>query len=378
MWPYFFLFFINIFCAIGLEKTIRDNRVMSFIYMTIIILSNTIIIGLRDFGVGIDTTIYVDQYFNYAKNLNSLKMFIDNWYDFDRGYVVLAYLSSIFSNNSQSLLVFTEFFITLFIMLGLYEFKKKYPQISIPWFFVLFWILYQYHTENLMRQYCAIALLFYGYSHFIQGRYKLFLILQLLAFTFHSSSILFLMVPGFHYFSTIKSRKIRTLYTVCVFVGILVLLFAYYYIMNSLQNYGLLKDIYIDRYGIGSEYEIEGDAQFGFRYMCKYVIPLVMIYYSKQKKIVSNEVFYILFTLFISNMLLEQMRFVMVFFFRLAHYIGFVMIVYFSIIIRKHDMISLIMLVSYLILISISSYTNYFTTNENGWSYYYSSRILGI
>lgn len=63
--------------------------------------------GFRDFGVGIDTTVYINSFFESAQMLTSLKDFAS--FESDKGFLALAFLASSFSNDSQSLLLVTAF-----------------------------------------------------------------------------------------------------------------------------------------------------------------------------------------------------------------------------------------------------------------------------
>ncbi len=66
----------------------------------ILIATNVVFSGFRDFGIGRDTNIYIDRFFSSAQSLKGIKDFMA--FEEDKGYLVLAYISTLFSNESQS------------------------------------------------------------------------------------------------------------------------------------------------------------------------------------------------------------------------------------------------------------------------------------
>ena len=89
-----------------------------------VVIANTIVLGLRDFGVGTDTLVYIDSYYNLAETLDNFHeiLVIDN--AMDKAFLMLAYISTLFGWKSQMLLLVTELFIIFFVVLGLYQLKK--------------------------------------------------------------------------------------------------------------------------------------------------------------------------------------------------------------------------------------------------------------
>lgn len=94
MEPYLYIFALNLFLAYLVEKNFDNNKTLSKLIIVLMIIINTLFSGLRDIGVGLDTTIYIDSYFYTASNLTSFKELIN--IDLDKGYLILAYLASVF------------------------------------------------------------------------------------------------------------------------------------------------------------------------------------------------------------------------------------------------------------------------------------------
>ena len=372
MWILISLF--NIICTFCAEKNFKNNKVLCIVFLVLIIISNTIVLGLRDFGVGTDTLVYIDTYFNYAKYATNTKNLLLNGSNFDTGFLVLAYISTLIGDNSQMLLVLTEFFIILFIVLGIYQYKKT-NSISMTWFMVLFVLMYQFVTVNLMKQFCAMSLLFWGYSFFLQKRYLVYIVLQLTAYFFHSTSLIFIMIAVLQIFSQTKSN-IRYVYLLGIIMGILFMLFFYSYFLSFVSKFGVLKDAYAERYAIGSKYDVE--AQLGMTYFPKLLFPFVILFVVKSKKIMKDETFYILFSLCMATALLDMMRFVMVYFGRLGYYTGFIMIIYMSLIFKYKNGSVAITRYLYILLLCFIALAMYGYRGNVDNNMEYSSHILGI
>lgn len=365
---------INILFALLAERKYRTNSIkVCWMYLMFIILINTFFIGLRDYKVGIDTMVYIDLYFDYARYLSGIDEFLTNNSDYDLGFVLLAYLSSLFCSDSHVFMIFIELFIMIFLICGVMEFKKSI-NFSLPWFFVLFWLLFNNETFNLMRQFCAMVLLFYGYAQFIQKNYKVYGVAQIVAYFFHSSSILFLMVPCFEYLSG-KSGKMKYYYAFAVFAGLILLLFAYYAFLSYIDDMGILKDVYSERYGKGSEYTTD-TLEIGVRYVLQRIIPPIVCYILYKRRLITTQFLYMLLVLYISYVLLDAMRFVMIYFSRLGYYIGLIFIVYYSSTF-KHLKFIIVPQLLYLLLILIIAIGTY-TVKVGGVGAFYSSKILNI
>ena len=366
--------FFNIICAFCAEKNFKNNKVLCIVFLVLIIISNTIILGLRDFGVGTDTLVYIDTYFNYAKYATNIKNIWLDGSDYDRGFLFLAYISTLIGDTSQTLLLLTEFFIIFFTVLGIYQFKKT-MSISMTWFMVLFVLMYQYVTVNLMKQFCAMSLLFWGYSLFLQKKYWAYIGLQLIAYFFHSTSIIFIMIPVLQVFSQTQSN-IRYVYIFGIIMGILFMLFFYSYFLSFVSKLGLLKEVYSERYAVGSKYDVE--VQYGITYFPKLIFPFIILFVVKSKKLMQDETFYILSSLCIATALLDMMRFVMVYFGRIGYYTGFIMIIYMSLIFKYKISKIAIARNLYIILLIVIALSMYGYRGNIDNNMVYSSHILGI
>ena len=311
---------LNVFFAFFAEKNYDVNKVKCKFFLGLIVVANVIVWGLRDIGVGTDTITYIDSYFRQANTLHDFDDLIFNDTEEDKGFLVIAWLSTLLGSDSRILMFLTELFVISFIVMGLYEFKKTFNY-SITWFIFFFVLLYQHETINLMRQFCAMALLFYGYSLFVQKKYIIFLLFQILAYFFHPTSLLFLMIPFAQLLSQTKG-SIKYMYIVfAIFMG-LCFLFMYFILLPYMENLGLLKEVYFDVYGRGSKYE-STNVSFGLSAIFPYLLLLTIVYFLYSKKCLPDDLLYMFLFLVIMDFIFRLSSvFVMKYFFRLAFYMA--------------------------------------------------------
>lgn len=372
---YVYLIAANVLLGFMTDLCLKYNKkFFGLLFLLAILLIDTIVIGLRDLTVGIDTGTYIEWYFDQATDIESWTEFFGPDMRGDRGFMLLGWIAGLISDFPQVFLIIIEFFIMFWMLLGLYEYKKSID-FSIGWYMLLFWVVLGQETFNLMRQFCAMALLFYGFSQFIQGRYKTYAVLQIIAFFFHSTSPLFMIVPAFYYFSD-KGDRLRNLFATSVFGGIIFIITSYSLFLQFAGDLGIVNETYVDRYGQGSEYEYEGGF-ISLRYILRFLLPTLLVLLARRKEIMSKEMTYMLVGLFFTGALLEQTRFVMVFFFRLAYYVQIVSFIYLSKLYQyKRSLTPLLLL--YLLLMIVYAMGNYTWTASNDNTFVYSSIILGL
>lgn len=344
--------------------------------MFLIVICNAVILGMRDFGVGIDTTVYIDDYFLTSQNVHTIRsLFLYD--DYDKGYLLLAKISRLFSYNSQSLLVVTELFIMFFTIWGIHGYKEKLG-INIPMFLTLYWLIFLCHSLNLMRQYCAISLLFWGFSQYLSQKKIIYVISQLLAFFLHSSSLIFVLVPFFYELSSLKSERIKWGVLLSIVVMIFLGIYFFHNMLSMITDYHIMADVYATRYGEDSIYATtSGLVKWGIRDVVLKLIPLIILLITyKKEKISSREFFYVL-SLFVVSFSIEQVRYVMFYMFRLAHYVSIVFFIYFTKIILEKK-VPVFWKYMYFSVLIITFYIVFMKESPAGWSYSYKSKILGI
>lgn len=377
MEPYIFILIINLILSyianINYDKKFKFASVLS---ISILVLVNVIFSGCRDFGVGIDTNVYIESYFNATADLQSLKA---SWSveGFDKGFLLLAYVSNQFSDDAQSLLVVTSLFIQAFFYLALWQYKKVF-NISIFVATLLFCIIFYCHTLNLMRQFCAISLLAYAFSLYIQGNRKTYLLLQVLAYFFHSTSVIFVFVPLIWELSNMKNDKKRNMYALFIVIGLLLFISSFFYFASLLGDWSLLSEVYADRYGKtgGFQVGIRAIGGTGFGTIFSFVYPIAFILYAKYVKSIDKKNFFFILMLCLCSSILQLLSYQVKFIDRIAFYLSFIMFIFLPKIFSSKKMN--ISIKAIVILLYISNWYNIYIIGHGGDIYPYTSVLLNI
>lgn len=174
--------------------------------------------GLRAKDVGIDTTSYLIK-FNYIANgklsrVHGLEKTFTN---------ICKILLDIWENNNFLLFIFA--FVThALIILRFWDFKDE---ISVGWAVVCYYCTFYFLSLNIMRQFCAIAIVFFGTRYLKKDKYIVFSIFVCMAGLFHTSALLGF---GYLFFDLFRwphfSRKRRIVLTAILLIGILLSSYA--------------------------------------------------------------------------------------------------------------------------------------------------------
>ena len=328
MEPYIVVLLINITIAYLAEHYFEKNKKASYLLISLLVFINTVFSGCRNFGIGIDTTVYIDSYFDYAREMEKIGDFLE--FEGDKGFLIIAYISSLFSTESQSLLIFTALFIQSFVYLAIVRYRRII-NVNIFYSVLLFCIIYFCHSLNLMRQFCAISLLALAFSYFVEKKYVIYIALQSVAFFFHSSSVIFLMVPFVWWLSSMKNIRTRNLYTFLILIGLLLIIYSFFYFLIYLGDISIVSEVYVDRYGGSGEYVRQNPTSSGGTGLGKLfdiLYPLFFICWGYYKKAINGKECYILFVLSALTSLINLLGFQVQFLGRLSFYIGFIFYIF--------------------------------------------------
>lgn len=214
------IFILAIVLALVASK--RDN----FIYVFLLIIIISLFIGLRDKTIGDDTETYYSM-FLYLKN----GTFSPNY---EYGFSLISYIIlKIFKDIQAPFIVFALFTNTL-IVRRLWEIRNQY---SFTLMLLLYLVFYYPSSCNIMRQYIAIAIVFWGLRFLEKDRTIIFVGLIIIATTIHNSaavSILYVLIYELNTkrHNPIKTRTYAMMYILCI--PILAIAVAYF-----MRGYGL-------------------------------------------------------------------------------------------------------------------------------------------
>lgn len=181
-----------------------------------IVLSATLVAGLRAVSVGIDTRQYT-KYFRLLKDGD-----FEHVYGLETSFMYLCSgLMKIFQDEHVLFAIFAALTHGL-VLFRLWDFKEK---IILPWAVSCYLIMFYPESLNVMRQLVAIAFVFYGTRYISQKKYINFFVFVAIAFLFHNSALLgigFLVVDFFFQWRTLEKTKKKKLIKAAIIVMIVV------------------------------------------------------------------------------------------------------------------------------------------------------------
>ena len=183
-----------------------NNKILKKTFNILAIIIPCILAGLRNTKVGTDVEVYVQQLFYFAKQSSSYNEFLTcKWWwiyrikyvaDFESAFTLFVYFTQKLTDNIQMVM----FGIQVLISVPIYYVLKKIDKTKKNICFAMFIFYFSFFNVglNTMRQYIAIAFIFYGtaclmYDKKNIGTIKFFLNL-FIAYFFHNSSIFSILI----------------------------------------------------------------------------------------------------------------------------------------------------------------------------------------
>ena len=251
--------------------------------------------AFRGEKVGTDVLQYAKPYYLEALNSSSLQSFLLQG-SAETGYEVFVFVITKIFKNFNAILFFTEALIICPIYIVAIKNRKNCSMwVTLLVYYMIFYIA----SFNFMRQSIAAALLLLAYFELVEKKWLKFIILILLAQSFHNTAFIGLAVILFGiWFYRIQSKQLRIL----VFVISCILLIA---VLQSWQNILMwaINDVnilprrfitYINIFAGGhnknSYYFILTKSNYVeliFRWIL-YVVPLFLCKYSKRQSNLYN------------------------------------------------------------------------------------------
>jgi len=198
-------------------------------YMCLIILTLTLVSGLRHQSVGVDTSGYVDlisQLRNgYSQRLNNIT---------EQGFISLSYfLVNVSSGYTLALMTYALITNTL-IILRLYDYKDI---ISFRWAVFIYYMVFYFNTFNTIRQWIAIALIFYGTRYVGKSNLK-YVLFAVLAISAHNTAIFSLLyIPLYYLSAPSKDKKVVIIKIAMLIFTIISGIIIYRTIVNNYRTY---------------------------------------------------------------------------------------------------------------------------------------------
>ena len=238
----------------------KISKVLRFLVAAVAILIPSLIAGFRASSVGTDVQIYGISSFELALHSPNLKEFY-SYISLDYGFYFITYLASRLGSDYHIAFFLYEFITMFFAYLFIKECHKKYG-ISMGIGCLLYLLLLFNTSLNIMRQSIAIAISAYAFTYLWKDKRILYLLFMLLAFTFHSTTIISLLLwPLYIVFRKNKIGKPSQLFWISLIsFTIIIVIIGFSYFVENLVELGILDARYLSYIG-GGKYAEMGSAR---------------------------------------------------------------------------------------------------------------------
>ncbi|MBY6839005.1 EpsG family protein [Clostridium botulinum] len=176
---------------------LSKKKITYTIIISIALIIPCILAGMRADTIGTDVQVYVRPMFEAACSSNSFLQYkntawMTSWTyryvnEVEIGFSLFVYIIAKIFRNINILLMGIEMLIIVPFYKGISYFKKEFP----IWLCMLSFYLINYNvTLNMMRQWIAMAFLFYGFKYVVEKNIYKFIIIVLIAMSFHKTAII--------------------------------------------------------------------------------------------------------------------------------------------------------------------------------------------
>jgi hypothetical protein len=219
-------FVILIYIIILSIKFPKINRIGSFNYW--VLCSVFILVAGFRYNVGVDTYTYGLEYENFP-TLSELdyNFVLNSNYKF----FWILFESSIRSISNSFYLL--QFLLAFFVNIIVFRFCKIYslnPFLTILLYYLLFYLNL---NMEILRESVSMSLMLLCLEMWINKRYIYFFLLSIIAYFFHESALIILLIPFLKYFDLNKTGVIVTLFIAIVFSS---LISSYFVDILTFQN----------------------------------------------------------------------------------------------------------------------------------------------
>lgn len=177
-----------VFTYLAQKNFKNNNKKLGIAFSILAIFVPTYICGIRRIGVGRDIDLYVEPTLKFARGLSfEAYMMTPKVNCIENGYTIFVYIFSRFSNDLNLLLFLIQLIPCFAVYYFAYKNREKFPM----WLVMLVYLLVWYcRSFTVMRQSIAIGLVLIAIVKVKEKKYIQVCILMILAFYFHSSTLI--------------------------------------------------------------------------------------------------------------------------------------------------------------------------------------------
>lgn len=264
-YPYSAMLYLFILLVSVLFSFIAQNskhKIISNLFLFLLILILSSLAGLRDISVGIDTWAYI-RAINSASNSYSGELFFTY---FEFGFGVLIKILIAILREPHYVILFISLITNTLIIKTLWRYRQNY---SFSFSVFLYYTLYYFETFNILRQYLALSIIFWGIKFLYEKKYIKFVIVTLVASSMHGSAIIAITFLPIHF---LVEKKMMLKHKILILFSIIGFLFFSNYIMDLI---GLSSTI--EKY---QTFYIQGGAGKSQNFGLFFILRLLVIIFS--------------------------------------------------------------------------------------------------
>lgn len=243
MFPYLFGLFLTLFFLSTSRRYVGKNNTFSYF---IRILPLLLLAALRDYTIGTDTDGYPLYIWEVCAKSTSLVYAIASIGGMvEPLYIILEYVVSRFSNDMHWMLFVSHAIIFINIIFAIQKHSIK-PAVGIFLYFCTFFNF----SMNGARQSLALSFLPLVVFYFNDRKYIKFAVLALIAYFFHSSSALCVLIYLLCYMINRHPHFFERKVTMfLIFLSSILLILFFSIIIEQLAGMNIIRTEYMDRYG---------------------------------------------------------------------------------------------------------------------------------
>ena len=198
----------------------KHSKYRSSSYLLLfIILILSLFSGLRGASVGVDTSRYIRHIYAWQKGLY-------NAFPTEPGLRFISILASIFIEGHVFTLVIVSLIVNGLIIIRLWKLRDN---ISFPFSIFIYSANYYIMTFSGIRQWLAIAIIFYASKYLIEMKYVKFSLFILVAALFHNTAIIAIVLPVLDILlNKLKDKKQRKTMFQLILIAPFIVLVGFY------------------------------------------------------------------------------------------------------------------------------------------------------
>ena len=207
----------------------------SFFYLSLSVLTVSILAGLRDYSIGTDIMSYGNDLFYHFDNGAPLFQTIQRTTNIEPLYLMLCWISALLGNSPHLLYFLTGLIIYGFVMAGLVHYSDKFP-LTLSW--LGFLCLLYGNTYNAMRQSLALAIGFWSLHFLKDGKTIKFFLGVVVAFFFHTTAIIYIAIYALALILKVNNKQYIK---VLMIVGVILAMYSFNELLTLFINIGIFN-----------------------------------------------------------------------------------------------------------------------------------------